>query len=65
MTEQTAQSPDDIAPAYRNVAVRWLVWDRGMTIEDAEACIQSWPDHDKASEAIDVATFIVDECHGR
>ncbi len=59
------KTTDDLAPVYKRLAVKWLMWDRGMTAEAAAVCVEAWPDHGRASEAVDVATFIVDECHGR
>lgn len=55
---------DDLPAVHKRVAIKWLVWDRGMTVEDAAKCIEAWPDHGRASEAIDVATFIVERCRG-
>lgn len=61
---QTTETLADLAPVYQRIAVKWLIFDRGMTVEEAHACVLRWPDHGNASEAVDVATFIVEECHG-
>lgn len=49
---------------YQKVAIRWLMWDLGATEEEAKEILANWPDQGQASYAIDVATFIVEECHG-
>ena len=70
MKDQPAdsQTTDDLAPVYKRLAVKWLMWDRGMTAEAAAVCVEAWPDAaGRFPEAVDgeAHTFIVDECHGR
>ena len=65
MADPTSRITEELAPVYRTIAIKWLVWDRGMTAEDAAYVMSKWPDSGQAAEAVDVATFIVDECHGR
>jgi hypothetical protein len=60
-----SQTAADLPLDHKRVAVKWLVWEHGMTVDEACSTIEQWPVSRKASEAVDVATFIVEECHGR
>ena len=48
----------------KRMAIKWLCWEYGMSGVDAAACVERWPDHDKASEAVNVAEFVCDVCWG-
>lgn len=60
-----SRTTEQLAPIYRQVAVKWLQWERGMSSNEANDCLGLWPVDRVACEAIDVATFVVDNCHGR
>lgn len=62
---ETTETLADLAPVYQKIAIKWMMWDLGKTADEAKACLEKWPDHGDASNSVDVATFIVDECNGR
>jgi hypothetical protein len=67
--EHSAQTAIDLPESHKRVAMRWLEWQHGMTPEEASAAFDGSPHGATISrarrDAIDAATFIVEECHGR
>lgn len=44
----------------KRVAVKWLTWQHGMTVEEADARVSEWPVGRQACEAVDVAMFVAE-----
>jgi hypothetical protein len=68
MADRT-DTADDLPAPHKRVAIKWLMWEHGMTVEEASTAFDGLPHGATIArarrEAIDVATFIVEECHGR
>lgn len=64
---RTTEAPSlkDVPTLHQQIAIRWLMWDIGATEEEAKEALDKWPDQGRATYAIEVAKFIVEECHGR